>query len=155
MSRHRISNPQVAAVFRAYPAKARQRLREIRGLIVDTATQMSEVGELEEVLKWGEPSYLTTVSKSGSTVRIDWKHRNPNHIAIYFKCTTDLVSLFKKRFKRELLFEGNRAIILSLDEDIPFEELQLCIGLALTYHRNKKLTDRARWSYIEADLARK
>ena len=40
--------------------------------------------ELEETLKWGEPSYLV---KKGSTIRMDWKSKAPNQYAMYFKCT--------------------------------------------------------------------
>lgn len=148
LSRHRILNQDVAAVFNSYPRTVRSKMRSLRALIIDTATTIEGVGELEEALKWGEPSYVTSQSKSGSTVRIDWKRKDPTNIAIYFKCTADLVPLFRKRFKSAFCFEGNRAIVLSLDAELPINELKLCVGLALTYHRNKKLPSKSRWLEI-------
>ena len=68
-----IENPQVAAVFNNYPEKMRERLLFLRQLILETAAITEGVGQLEETLKWGEPSYLTPTTKSGSTVRIAWK----------------------------------------------------------------------------------
>jgi hypothetical protein len=41
------------------------RLREI---ILQTAFEIEELKEIEETLKWGEPSYLV---KKGSTVRMN------------------------------------------------------------------------------------
>jgi hypothetical protein len=57
----------VAEVFEAVPHGPRSRLLRLRALIFDTATRLPEVGELEETLKWGEPSYLTK-NKSGTTL---------------------------------------------------------------------------------------
>lgn len=66
-------NPEVAVVFDSYPEEMRVKLLFLRRLIYETAASLEEVGELEETLKWGEPSYLTPKSKSGSTIRIAWK----------------------------------------------------------------------------------
>lgn len=63
-------NPAVAAVLAAYPAPLRERLMELRALIEETAAETDGVGPLEETLKWGEVSYLTSASGSGTTVRI-------------------------------------------------------------------------------------
>jgi hypothetical protein len=65
------SEPAVDAVFKAYPAPIRSKLLALRRLIFDTAKATRGVGALEETLKWGQPSYLTTETKSGSTIRID------------------------------------------------------------------------------------
>ena len=62
----------VAETFNAYPPKIRKRLIALRSLIFETADKTEGVGALEETLKWGEPAYLTSKSKSGSTVRANW-----------------------------------------------------------------------------------
>ena len=67
------SSPRVAQVFDSYPPALRTRLLALRALIFEVAASTPGVGELEETLKWGEPAYLTTQSKSGSTVRIAWQ----------------------------------------------------------------------------------
>jgi hypothetical protein len=121
----------------------------LRQLIKDTAALIEGVGEIEETLKWGEPSYLTPKTKSGSTIRIAWKESLKDQYAMYFKCTANLVEAFKERYPTEFEYGGNRSIIFKLDDDIPVEELKTCIALALTYHRNKKLAPAARWAMLE------
>ena len=86
-------NPQVELKFQAYPKEIGIKLMYLRGLIIKTATENPTIFELEETLKWGEPSYLT---KKGSTIRIDWKAKTPNQYAMYFKCTSKLVPTFKE-----------------------------------------------------------
>jgi Domain of unknown function (DU1801) len=133
-----IENPQVAAVFNNYPEKMRKKLMFLRQLIFDTAAAIEGVGELEETLKWGEPSYLTPKTKSGSTVRIAWKKSNEDQCAMYFKCTTNLVETFREKYPMEFRYGGNRSIIFKEDDEIPVKELSDCIALALTYHLRKK-----------------
>ena len=116
----------------------REKLMFLRQLIFETAAATEGVGELEETLKWGEPSYLTPKTKSGSTVRIDWKESSERQYAIYFKCTTDLVATFRKKYTTEFKYGGNRSIIFDEDDKIPVKKLKDCISLALTYHLNKK-----------------
>lgn len=116
----------------------------LRQLIFETAAVTEGVGELEETLKWGEPSYLTSKTKSGSTVRIDRKKSNNGQYAIYFKCTTNLVATFKEKYPDKFNYGGNRSIIFNEDDEIPVTELSDCIALALTYHLNKKSKKRAK-----------
>ncbi len=130
------TNPKVEFVFNKYPDSVRKRLLELRNLILETASETEEVSNLEETLKWSEPSYLT---KYGSTIRIDWKEKSPDQFAIYFKCTSKLVSTFKSIYKNTFEFEGNRAIVFKLKRKIPKTELKHCISMALMYHKIKHL----------------
>ena len=66
-----IDNAQVAAVFRSYPSGVATKLLALRRLILDVASSTEGVGPVEETLRWGQPSYLTTRPRSGSTIRID------------------------------------------------------------------------------------
>ena len=131
MKQVKFKNPEVAAVFATYPIKFRTKLTFLRKLIFDTATRTEGVGEIEETLKWGEPSYLT---KNGSTIRINWKEKLGDHYAIYFKCTSLLVPTFKKLYPSEFTYEDNRAIHFNLNDNIPVNKLRHCIKMALTYH---------------------
>lgn len=131
------ANAEVAVVFNSYPAPARKKLLALRELIFRTAAATPGVGELEETLKWGEPAYLTTKSKSGSTVRIAWKKARPDEYAMYFNCQTTLVDTFRTVFARELRFEGNRAIVFSTAETLPADAVVFCVAAALTYHRKR------------------
>lgn len=131
-----ISDPSVEVVFKNYPTSIREQMYALRELIFDTAEDVAEITELEECLKWGEPSYLTNI---GSTLRMDWKPKKPAQYALYFKCTSRLVTTFKEVFADNLNYEGNRAITLKVNERIPKEELKQCIKAALTYHEVKHL----------------
>jgi hypothetical protein len=127
----------VDAVFGAYPGQVRPKLLALRKLIFDTARTTSGVGALEETLKWGQPSYLTTASKSGSTIRIDQVKTEAGRYAVYFHCQTDLVETFRELYP-ELSYSGNRAILLDAGEKLPEKALRHCVALALTYHARKK-----------------
>ena len=108
---------------------------ELRTLIIETAKEIG-ITHLEETLKWNELSYI---AKKGSTIRIDWKTKTPKQYGMYFQCTSRLIPTFKTIHKGTLQFEGNRAIIFSLGEDIPKLVLKSCIKSALTYHEIKHL----------------
>jgi hypothetical protein len=125
----------VKAVFAGYPAQARSRLLKIRALIFETAASTPDVGRLQETLKWGEPAYLPIESKRGSTIRIAWNAKRPDQIGVYFNCQTTLVADFRSRFGDVLRFEGNRAIVFALHEQLPMPILQHCVVATLLYHR--------------------
>ena len=146
---NKIKNSEVATVFNSYPQKMKSKLMFLRQMIFDTATSIEGVGEIEETLKWGEPSYLTPKSKSGSTIRIAWKESQKDQYSIFFKCTANLVPAFKEKFPKKFRFGGNRSIDFYLNENVPVKELKKCIALALTYHRNKKLDSQSRWKMVE------
>jgi hypothetical protein len=126
----------VDAVFKAYPQPARATLLALRRLILDTAKTTAGVGRIEEALKWGQPSYLTPKTKSGSTVRID--HVDGQQVAIYFHCQTDLVTTFRELYPDKWSYGGNRCILLDADDKIDDAALRHCVALALTYHLNKR-----------------
>jgi hypothetical protein len=130
------TNPEVNQVFENYPGPVRHKMQNLRALVIDVAREIDGLDTLEETLKWGEPSYL---SKYGSTVRMDWKPKNPDQYAIYFKCTSRLVETFRMVFDKRFNFEGKRAIVFQLEDEIPGEELKACIKAALTYHKVKHL----------------
>lgn len=128
------THPEVQEVFNNYPEGVRGKLESLRMLILDTARDTNGITELEETLKWGEPSYVT---KNGSTLRIDWKPRSPDQYAMYFQCTSRLVDTFRLVFGNTFQYEGKRAIIFPLNQKIPVEELKECIRATLRYHKVK------------------
>lgn len=138
-----IENPEVAEVFAAYPKDIKTKLMFLRQLIFDVASKTEGVGELEETLKWGQPSYLTTQSKSGSLIRIDQIKLHKGKYAMYFHCQTTLVDTFKEMYRGTFEFAGNRSIIFSENDNVPVEELSHCISMALTYHLNKRQGKRS------------
>ena len=53
---------------------------------------------MAETLKWGEPAYLTEVTRSGSTIRLGWNRDATDDCAVLFNCRTTLVETFRERF---------------------------------------------------------
>ncbi len=136
IKKNKIENSDVAEVFSDYPKPMHKKLMFLRKLVLETASETDGVTQLEETLKWGEPSY---VAKGGSAIRMDWKKTKPDQYALYFHCQTKLVATFKGLYKDKFKFEGNRAIVFDANEEIPTDELKHCIVLALTYDQIKHL----------------
>ena len=134
----KVSNPKVKEVFSEFPPGIRKKLMELRQLIFEVASETQGVGELEETLKWGQPSYVTRETKSGSTIRIGREKHTDGDCGIYFHCQTTLVDTFKEIYGDTFKYEKNRAIIFNKDEELPTRELSDCISMALTYHGKKK-----------------
>lgn len=132
-----ISNPAVSSVFASYPAPVKKRLLALRALILETAAATEGVSEIEETLKWGQPSYLTAKSKSGTTIRIAQLKSDPSRYALFVHCQTNLIETISELYPDALTFDGKRAIILKVDQEPPTDILRHCISLALTYHLKK------------------
>lgn len=128
----------VARVFDGYPPAIRQQLLALRELIFRTAAATPGVGEIEETLKWSEPAYLTTITGSGSTVRIHRHKKAATEYAMYFNCQTTLVDTFRSMFADQLRFDGNRAVVFSESDDVPEAVVAFCLAAALTYHLQRR-----------------
>ncbi len=128
----------VKAKFDSYPQHIRNKLFELRALILDVANNDAQIGMLDETLKWGELSYLTNETKSGTTVRMDWKEKYPNEIGLFVNCKTTLLDQFRSLFPHTFRFEGERAVWIQHDKPLPEFELRAYIKMALRYHLDKK-----------------
>ena len=125
-------DPQVKAAFDAFPPKARQIGLTLRDLILSVAWDTPQVGQIEETLKWGQPSYLTPKTQSGSTLRIGLPKQGG--CALYAHCATDIISTYAAMFPGSDRIEGNRAVIFHNPDDIVPDRLRLLIYHGLTYH---------------------
>jgi Domain of unknown function (DU1801) len=130
--------PDVKAVFDSYPKRLQTPLLRLRQLIFACASKTEGVGEVVEALKWGQAAYLTEKPKSGSTIRLGTIKGRENGYAMFFHCQTTLISTFREIYPETLTFQGKRAILFSLDEEIPQDAVEHCIGLALTYHSRQR-----------------
>ena len=131
-----VKDPKVEEIFKTYPKDIRQKLKELRQLILDSAAETEGLKKLIETVKWGEASYLT---KNGSTIRLGWKSSISDRFSIYFICTTGLVDTFKLVHGDIFEYEGNRAIHFDLSDEVPVKPLKACIAMALNYHKIKHL----------------
>ena len=130
-------HPSVEGVFAAYPDTLRRKLMALRRLIFDTAAEIENVGPLAETLKWGQPSYLTRHSGSGTTIRIDRIKSQPEHYGMFVHCQTSLISTYRELYGDVLKLDGKRCINLDQRRDPPRAVMRHCIALALTYHLDK------------------
>jgi Domain of unknown function (DU1801) len=137
MAERPFENAEVEAAFRGYPGALREKLLFLRQLIFETASATDGVGKLEEALRWGQPSYLTTQTGSGTTIRIDRVKSAPARYALYVHCQTNLIATFRELYPTQFRFEGARSIVFDSADAIPEPALRHCVALALTYHRNK------------------
>lgn len=123
--------------FDSYPGHVKPKMVILRNLIYEVAEGTEGVGKLKETLKWGEPAYLPSETKSGTTIRIDWKSKSPDQIGLYVSCNTTLINTFRTIFKDDLKFEGDRAVLFPVSKPIPKKQLIICIRMAFRYHLDK------------------
>ena len=126
----------VRDVIQSYPKNVQIFALDLRDLIYETAANDVRIGTLTETLKWGEPSYLTEKTKSGTTLRFDWK--TSGKFGVFVNCRTTLIRSFRDLFSDDLDFEGTRAIWLNPDQPLPRDVMGICVGKALTYHLDKR-----------------
>jgi len=122
-------DPEVREAFAAFPPALRERLLELRALVLEAAAE-AEV-EVVETLKWGQPSYLPKKARTGSTLRLG---QVEDDVAMFFHCQTTLVEEFRVTHGDRLRYQGNRALLWTLDEPIPVAVVKACATAALRYH---------------------
>ena len=125
-------NKEVETKYKSYPSTVNRELLDLSKLILVVVRKDKDIDFIEETLKWGEPSFLTKTS--GSTLRIDWKERNPNYINIFVNCRTKLISIFKDLYPNDFEYVGNREIRLPLGGKYSKNKLKKCIELVLKYN---------------------
>lgn len=126
----------LAEHFAAHPEPLRERLLALRRMVIECAAATPGVGRIEESLKWGQPSFLTTESGSGTTVRIDADREGG--VAIFVNCRTDLVETFRAHYPDAFVYEGSRGLHVPAGAPLPEAAIRHCLALALTYHARKK-----------------
>jgi hypothetical protein len=138
MTIHPFSGPAVKAVFDGYPQPMRMALLSLRALILETADRTEGVGPLTETLKWRQPAYLPERTGVGTTLRIDARRDDPKAYSMFFHCQSRLGDEFRSAYPEVFRFEGDRALIFAVGEQVPAAELSHCIAMALTYHRRRR-----------------
>ena len=128
-----IINAAVHTIIQNYPAAVKDYALQLRTLIIETASANPPIGPLSETLKWNEPAYLTEATKSGSTVRFDWKAKQPGKLGLFLNCKTSLISDFRALFPDTLKYEGNRAVWLDTGADLPHDILAILIKNYIFY----------------------
>jgi hypothetical protein len=126
-----MSDP-VRAVFDGCAAQDRAGLLLLRGMIFQRAAELPQVGRIEEVLRWGQPAYVTPETGAGCSLRIGpLKHGG---FGLFVHCRTDLIETFRAGSGAAMRTEGTRAVLFEGVEGVAEAPLSFLIGRALTYH---------------------
>ncbi len=147
MKHRKFQTTAVENTFNAYPEMVKQKLLFFREIIFQTANDSEEIGNIEETLKWGDPSYLTYLPKSGTTIRLSRVRADNEKYAISVHCQTSLVPEFKEIYP-ELEYDGNRSLILNINSELPVAKVKHFIFSALTYHHRKNMVLRFKSNYM-------
>jgi hypothetical protein len=123
----------VLQAFKEIAPAHRNALLDVRQLIFEVANNDPRIGQIEETLRWGEPAYLTTTNRTGSTIRLSIE-KNTGMPALFFNCKTTLVEEFRQQFGNTLTYSKNRAVVIDRDDSQHSSALKICIAAALTYH---------------------
>lgn len=130
---------QTLAAWDDIPETLAEKLFRLRKLVLETACENPAIGPLEETRKWGESAFLTSATGSGTTVRINRHKKSDNEYALYVPCQTDLIERYKQLYNDKLNFDGNRAVVFDVKDELPIDAVSHCIAMALTYHlRNSR-----------------
>ncbi|MEM9074849.1 MAG: DUF1801 domain-containing protein [Myxococcota bacterium] len=130
----RFEDPAVADAFASFTPKVRKGLLALRAMIYETAEALDGVGEITEALRWGQPSYLTSKPKSGTTIRLGTVG---DDVALFVHCQTSLIEEFRVTHGSKLRYEGNRALLWKAGARIPKRVTKECIAAALLYHQRR------------------
>lgn len=132
----------VSTVFDSYPESIKGRLLEIRELILRTAGETDGVGTVVEGLRWGQPSYLTPETGSGTTIRLGPVNGSDEKVGLFVHCQTTLVETYRQMYPDLFKYSGTRAILIDVDSGLHEGPLCHCIALALRYHLDKQSAAR-------------
>jgi len=123
-------------LFGTYDEDIRRNLLVIRDIILSTAACTKDVGVLNETIRWGQPSYITTQPKTGSIIRLGPACEGA--FAMFFHCQTTLVEEFRMTFGDKLRYEGNRALVWKVGDILDGEMIGHCVREALLYKLRKR-----------------
>lgn len=129
------ASAEVGHAFSLFSRAGRQRLLRVRQRIFDLAAGVEAVGAIQESLKWGEPSYVSTKRKCGTPIRLRLAADDTFGLSVH--CQTSIIAELKKAHPG-LRYDGSRSLLLPVAVEPPVEVIDQLIRLALTYHRNKR-----------------
>lgn len=126
------ASAKIAAAFDIPDKQAREGLLVLRDMVFEVAGDLPQIGKVDEALRWGQPSYLTPDTKSGSTLRLGIP--KTGGFALYVHCQTSLISDYRAAFPDATNIEGKRALLFQNIEEIDPNRQKWLIRQALTYH---------------------
>jgi hypothetical protein len=126
-------DPDIAKVFDQYPTQVSKVLLTIRHWIFEIAKNSNEIGQIEECLKWGEPSYVSHTPKSGTTLRLSKPKFSESEYGLFVHCQTSLIEEFRVVYP-DFKYDKNRGMLFDSFAPIQTAAIKQFIYLALSYH---------------------
>lgn len=133
-------NIDIQQTFDNYHPQTKKQLLKIRQWIFEigesSGESASEIGQVQECLKWGDPSYLTSSPKSGTTLILSQLKSEPSKYGLFVHCQTSLIEDFRVAYP-DLPYDKNRGVLFDSQAPIQTDVIKQFIYLALTYHARK------------------
>ena len=126
-----MSSPGIPSVFQSFPENIRSDLLRLREMIFEVQAETPEAGEIEESLKWGQPSYATR-PKTGTPLRL--AATKSGGFGLFVHCQSRVIPELETTFPGEFELDGNRGVLFSPGDVLPEDKLKIMIARALTYH---------------------
>lgn len=133
---HEFPSQDVENAFMAFPDPVRSGLVTLRGLILDVAAGLPQVGQVEECLKGGRPTYLVPDNRAATMLQLGMAESG--QFALFGP--SRVVSVFRTEHEDDFRFDGNQAIVFTSENEIRPEALSGLIDHALTYHLRKLIS---------------
>ena len=124
---------EVQPAFDEVTPPERAVLLQLRSLIYSNVSEIPEAGAVTETLKWGQPSYSVP---TGTPIRLGLTSSGTP--ALFVHCQTSVVSDARPVFDGDVVFEGNRAVLVPVDQAFPEEVIGQIIHAALTYRQKTR-----------------
>ena len=124
--------PELRKVFDEFESDVKAGVLGLRALIFEEASNLPQIGKLEEVLRWGQPSYITPEKRAATTLRLGAP--KTGGFAIYAHCQSNVISDFVTLFPSMDKIDGNRAVLFDNVDQIDPKRHGILIRSALTYH---------------------
>jgi hypothetical protein len=126
------ASDQIAEAFERFAPNQRAGLVTLRAMIFEIAAELPEIGPVEEVLRWGQPAYLTPSTGAATTLRLGVP--KGGGFALFVHCRTRLIADFKAAFPGRDRIDGTRGVLFDDPAQIDRNRHGFLIRSALTYH---------------------
>ncbi len=132
-----MENTPLAALIATWPAPARDALLTCRNLFHQISKDRA-LGPLDEALKWGQPAWRPVKPRTGSTLRLWWSDAQPDHLAVFVDCKTDLAARMGDLYPQLPENDLQRRLSFSLDAPFPEQAMSHLADMTFAYHLNKR-----------------
>ncbi len=127
------------AIIAQWSAPAQSAAWTCRTLFHDIAAQ-HDLGELDETLKWHQPSWRPKRARTGSTLRMGWMPNNPDRLTLFVDCKTDLAARMRDLYPDLPANDGRRALGIDLNAPLPEQALSHLASMTFTYHQKRRVS---------------